>query len=118
MKFLVDAQLPSKLCDIMHSSGLDSVHVDSLLHGDETSDKDIAYYADAHNLIVITKDADFYHTHMLIGQPKKLLLVTTGNIKNRKLFDLIRMNASKFNNLFISCNYVELANEGIFGHEF
>lgn len=118
MKFLIDAQFPPKLCDILRAAGLDSVHIDSLPNGDETSDKEIASYADEQGLIVITKDTDFYHTHMLIGQPKKLLLVTTGNIKNRRLFDMIRLNSLKISNFFESCNYVELSDEGIFGHEF
>ena len=117
MKFLVDAQLPEKLCEILQTAGLDSVHVDSLPNGDETSDKDIAIHADQHGLIVITKDSDFYHSHMILGQPKRLLLLTTGNIKNRALFDLIRHNALKIKALFETCNYVEMTNDSIIGHE-
>ena len=117
MKFLVDAQLPVKLCEILQTAGLDSGHVDSLPNGDETSDKDISIHANQHDLIVITKDSDFYHSHMILGQPKKLLLLTTGNIKNRALFDLIRNNALKIKGLFETCNYVEMTNDGIIGHE-
>ena len=117
MKFLVDAQLPSKLCEILDTIGIDSIHVDSLPEKDETSDKEITVYADANDLIVISKDSDFYHSHMILGQPKRLLLITTGNIKNRKLFDLIRDNILIITNLFKTCNYVELTNDGIIGHE-
>ncbi|WP_040396001.1 DUF5615 family PIN-like protein [Cesiribacter andamanensis] len=117
MKFLVDAQLPAKLCEILHSAGLDATHVDSLPDGDESADRDITLYADQHNLIVITKDSDFYHSHMILQQPKRLLLITTGNIKNRGLFDLIRANAQTLKALFNSCNYVELTNDSIIGHE-
>ncbi len=117
MKFLVDAQLPAKLCEILYSAGLDAVHVDSLPDGDESSDKDIALFADQQGLIVITKDSDFYHSHMILQQPKRLLLITTGNIKNRRLFELVRANAQTISNLFNSCNYVEMTNEGIIGHE-
>lgn len=117
MRFLVDAQLPVKMCEILQKSGLDSVHVDVLPNGDETSDKDIASYADQNDLIVITKDSDFYHSHMILGKPKKLLLLTTGNIKNKALFDLIRNNAFKIKSLFETCRYVEVANDSIIGHE-
>ena len=117
MKLLVDAQLPSKLCEILDMIGIDSLHVDSLPQKDETSDKEISIYADANDLIVISKDSDFYHSHMILGQPKRLLLITTGNIKNRKLFDLIRDNILVITNLFETCNYVELTNDGIIGHE-
>lgn len=116
MKFLVDAQLPPKLCEILQMVGLDSEHVDLLPHGDETSDKDIASYANQNNLIVITKDSDFYHSHMIFGEPKKLLLITTGNIKNGELFDLFRINIPTIKNLFNKCDYVELANDSIVGH--
>jgi len=117
MKFLVDAQLPAKLCEILHSAGLNAIHVDTLPNGDESSDRDIALYADQHDLIVITKDSDFYHSHMILRQPKRLLLITTGNIKNRGLFGLIRANAQTIKTLFDSCNYVELTNDSIIGHE-
>jgi predicted nuclease of predicted toxin-antitoxin system len=117
MKFLVDAQLPVKLCEILHSVGLEAVHVDTLPHGDESSDRDISVFADHQDLIVITKDSDFYHSHMILRQPKKLLLITTGNIKNRNLFDLIRANAKTIYTLFHSCNYVELTNDSLIGHE-
>lgn len=117
MKFLVDAQLPSKLCEILETAGLTSVHVDSLPNEDETSDRDISIYADQEDLIVITKDSDFYHSHMILGQPKKLLLITTGNIKNRRLFDLIRDNAIMIKSLFATCSYVEMTNDSIIGHE-
>ena len=117
MKFLVDAQLPSKLCDILNAMGIDSIHVDSLPHRDETPDREITIYADIHDLIVVSKDSDFYHSHMILKQPKKLLLITTGNIKNRQLFDLMRKNGPVIKNLFETCNFVEMTNDGIIAHE-
>jgi predicted nuclease of predicted toxin-antitoxin system len=70
MKFIVDAQLPLLLCDILEKAGFTSIHVDSLSTGDESSDKEIIKYADNNDLIVITKDSDFYYSHMILGQPK------------------------------------------------
>lgn len=117
MKFLVDAQLPSKLCEILESAGFHSIHVDSLPTGDETPDSVICAHADKEGLIVVTKDSDFYHSHMILSQPKRLFLITTGNIRNRRLFDLIRDNASTVKTLFETCNYLEMSNDGIIGHE-
>ncbi|MEM9675319.1 MAG: DUF5615 family PIN-like protein [Bacteroidota bacterium] len=117
MKFLIDAQLPVKMCEILQSLGLNAIHVDDLPKGDETSDTDISTYADQHELIVISKDTDFYHSHMILRKPERLLLITTGNIKNRQLFDLIRSNASAIQNLFTTCHYVEMSNNSIIGHE-
>jgi predicted nuclease of predicted toxin-antitoxin system len=82
MKLIVDAQLPVKLCEILEQIGLESIHVDNLPKGDETPDVEITEYADLENLIVVTKDFDFYHSNMTLGKPKKLFLITTGNLKN------------------------------------
>lgn len=92
MKLIVDAQLPVKLCEILNQVGLDSIHVDELPKGDETPDSEITKTADLENLMVVTKDFDFYHSHMALGKPRKLFLITTGNLKNRQLFDLFRNN--------------------------
>ncbi|AHM62660.1 hypothetical protein D770_22065 [Flammeovirgaceae bacterium 311] len=109
--------MPAKLCEILNIAGLDAIYLDSLPDGDESTDKEIALYADQHNLIIITKDSDFYHSHMILQQPKRLLLITTGNIKNRRLFDLIRADAQIIKNLFNSCNYFEMTIGNIIGHE-
>ena len=92
MKLVVDAQLPKKLCEILNQLGLESLHIDTLPLGDETPDKEIAAFADKQKLMLITKDFDFYHSHMTEGKPAKLFLITTGNLKNRQLFDLFRNN--------------------------
>lgn len=62
MKLIVDAQLPVKLCEILNQLGVESIHVDDLPKGDETSDREITKIADRENLIVATKDFDFYHS--------------------------------------------------------
>ena len=117
MRFLVDAQLPPLLCDILVKAGFQAMHVDNLPAGDETADAEIIRYADANGFTVISKDSDFYHSHMINRQPEKLLLITTGNMKNRQLFDLIRKHADNIRQLFAACNYVELNNDGLIGHE-
>ena len=80
--------------------------------------KEISKFADAHNLIVVTKDSDFYHSHMIFKQPNKLLLITTGNIQNNTLFALIEANATNIKKLFETCQYVEMSNESLLGHGF
>ena len=117
MKFVVDAQLPPLLCEILEIAGFYAIHVDSLPKRDETSDMEIATFADTNELIVITKDSDFYFSHMLHAIPRKLLLITTGNIKNQVLFGLIRANCVHFKSLFENCDFVELSNEGLIGHK-
>jgi predicted nuclease of predicted toxin-antitoxin system len=117
MKLIVDAQLPEKLCEILNQLGLESIHVDELPNGDETSDIEITKFADRENLIVVTKDFDFYHSYMTLGKPKKLFLITTGNLKNRQLFDLFRNNTLIIKNALNRSSFVELSNKGITEHE-
>lgn len=117
MKLIVDAQLPVKLCEILNELGLESIHVDELPKGDETPDMEIIQFADHENLIVVTKDFDFYHSYMTLGKPKRLLLITTGNLKNRQLFDLFRNNTLIIKSALKRSSFVELSNEGIAEHQ-
>ena len=113
----MDAQLPAKLCEIISSLGVDSVHVDALPNGDETSDLEIIEHADKNDLVVLTKDLNFYHSHMIHNKPRRLLLISTGNIKNRQLFDLFRNNFLRISISLETNSFVELTNEGIIIHE-
>lgn len=92
------------------------MHVDELPYGDETSDFEITMFADKQDRIVLTKDYDFYHSHMALGKPKKLLLVTTGNIKNKQLFNLFRDSFMIISNALEESSFIELNNEGIIIH--
>lgn len=82
MKYLVDAQLPVLLAEILRQKGFDVIHTNDLPDKDETSDATIRHVAVEQNRIVITKDADFQDSYLLFRQPPRLLLLTTGNIKN------------------------------------
>jgi predicted nuclease of predicted toxin-antitoxin system len=79
--FLIDAQLPPVIKEVFAEFKISSVHILEILKGDETPDQAIADYADLENLIVVTKDSDFCFSHTLKKSPKKLLLITTGDIK-------------------------------------
>ncbi|MEM8893419.1 MAG: DUF5615 family PIN-like protein [Bacteroidota bacterium] len=113
IKLIVDAQLPLKPCEILGQFELDTIHVDELPKGDETADAEITEFADKNGFMVITKDLDFYHSHMTLGKPKRLFLVTTGNLKNRQLFDLIRDNVSEIKKALSRSSFIELSNTGI-----
>ncbi|GAB2596854.1 DUF5615 family PIN-like protein [Spirosoma areae] len=90
MKFLVDAQLPPLLAIWLSEKGFDTLHTNDLPDRDETEDYYIRQVAATDDRVVITKDSDFYDSHLLQNQPAKLLLITTGNLKNRQLLDLFR----------------------------
>ena len=85
MKFLVDAQLPKSLSDFLNWRGFDSIHTLDLPQKNNTSDAGVIQLADRDNRIVISKDVDFLNTHLLKLLPKKLVMVKTGNICNKRL---------------------------------
>ncbi|MDR2148914.1 MAG: DUF5615 family PIN-like protein [Tannerella sp.] len=113
MKFLVDAQLPYGIALFLRDKGFDVLHTNDLPDKECTSDSRIRSISVAENRIVITKDYDFVDSHILMKIPEKLLIVTTGNIKNRQLFDLWRNNWELIIRLFETWNLVELSKEDV-----
>ena len=83
MKFAVDAHLPPGLCDLLKSAGHDAVHTRQLTAQNQTTDEAINTLSLIEQRVVITKDTDFYYSHLLHQKPWKLLLVRTGNIRTR-----------------------------------
>ena len=81
MKFFIDAQLPYQLCNLLREKGYDVMHTDDLLTKERTSDSVIRSVVQKDKRILITKDSDFENSFYLQHSPKKLLMVTAGNIK-------------------------------------
>ncbi|MCL4448266.1 MAG: DUF5615 family PIN-like protein [Actinobacteria bacterium] len=92
MRFLVDAQIPTRLADFLNSEGHDALHTSHLSTENRMSDREIRIQADNEDRVVVTKDGDFRDTHLIIGSPGRLLLVLTGNISNVRLFEIFRTN--------------------------
>ena len=113
MKFLVDAQLPYGIALFLRHKGFDVLHTNDLPEKERTTDSQIRSIAATEKRIVITKDYDFVDSHIVRKMPEKLLIVTTGNIKNKQLFDLWRNNWELIINLFETCNFVELSNNDV-----
>jgi predicted nuclease of predicted toxin-antitoxin system len=113
MKFIVDAQLPYGIALFLRDKGFDTIHTNDLPDKERTKDSQIRVVAAAENRIVITKDYDFIDSHILKKVPEQLLIVTTGNIKNRQMFDLWRTNWELIIRLFETCNLVELSNNDV-----
>ena len=82
MKFLVDAQLPPRLARALVAAGHDAVHTRDLPEGNRSKDRAVAEAADADERVLVTKDGDFRDGHRLRGSPRRVLIVTTGNIHN------------------------------------
>lgn len=86
--------------------------------GNLTADTSIADLADTEERIVISKDGDFLKLRILQGRPRKLLMITTGNIVNKELLRLFGLNFATIVKLFASHDVVEMNNQFVIGHKF
>lgn len=116
MNFLVDAHLPRRLCRLFESYGHTAVHTLDLPQQNEIDDREIMQYADANDCIVTTKDADFVDAFYLQQTPRKLWLISTGNISNPDLERLIRANVNTIATLFANHRFIEMSRTDIIVH--
>jgi len=117
VKFIVDAQLPKRLARFIQESGYDCLHTQDLPEGNSTSDAEINELSLREQRIVITKDADFVQSFLLQHKPYKLLLISTGNIRNSALEELLRQNFQQLLALLKTHRYVELGRDAIVTHQ-
>ncbi len=108
MKFLVDAHLPRALCAVLQAAGHEAIHTSQLPAQNRTTDKVINALSVKEERVVVTKDADFYHSHVLHRKPWKLLLVRTGNTRTRDLKALFERDLPEIIAAFERNSLVEL----------
>ncbi len=118
MKFLVDAQLPFRLKLWLEFRGFDTIHTDDLPKQHLTTDLEIVCVADEQNRIVISKDSDFLKLRILQNKPKRILMITTGNIANKHLLAMFEQNFETAKKLFNTFDVVEMNNSFVIGHDF
>lgn len=116
MKFLVDAHFPRKLAVQLKDQGFDTRHTLGLPMGNRTSDQFLNELSVSEQRILITKDADFVNSFWLQDQPWKLLLVSTGNIRNAELQALFEANLLSLQNAFTEHRFIELTRDNLFVH--
>ena len=84
--------LPRRLCGLLRQRGHDVLHTLDLPAGNATKDRDINQLSADDQRIVVSKDTDFFYSHLLQGRPWKLLLVKTGNISTHDLCTMFERN--------------------------
>ncbi|MBL1178530.1 DUF5615 family PIN-like protein [Pantanalinema sp. GBBB05] len=117
MKFLVDAQLPMRLARLLQDAGYDTIHTRELPLQNATSDSIINSVSIQQERVVITKDSDFVDSFLTKQQPYKLLIVTTGNIKNAELEVLFATNLPLIIDLLSQHHYIELNRNSVIVHQ-
>ena len=108
MKFLVDAQLPRRLAALLEQARHDAIHTLDLPLGNRTTDTVINQLSLKEQRVVVTKDADFVDSFLLRQEPWKLLLVSTGNIRNAELIVLFMANLEKIAGGFDAFEFIEI----------
>ena len=117
MKFLVDAQLPIRLARLLQKSVYDTIHTRELPQQNATPDSSINTLSIQQERVVTTKDSDFVDSFLIVQQPYKLLLVTTGNIKNSDLERLFLANLPTILELLSQHTYIELSRDSVIVHQ-
>ena len=92
MKFIIDAQLPRSLARLLVSLGYDAIHTLDLPLKNATGDSYINRISIEQNLIVISKDSDFYDSFRAKKELYKLLYLTVGSMRNPQLLALFAQN--------------------------
>ena len=116
MKLLIDAQLPRRLVREFAAVGVDALHPLDLPRGNRTPDAELTALALREGRIVMTKDADFVASFWLHRRPEKLLLISTGNISNDALWQLLSANLGALESALAQADFVELSRTSLTVH--
>ena len=116
MNFLIDANLPRRLVRIFQERGHDAVHTLDLPEGNATADAALLNYSEQNNCVITTKDSDFSTSFWLQDRPDKLLLISTGNIRNAELESLLIANFEQLIEALTENRYIEMTREHIIVH--
>lgn len=116
MNFLIDANLPRRIVRIFQERGHDAVHTLDLPEGNAAADVALLDYSEKNNCVITTKDSDFSTSFWLQDRPDKLLLISTGNIRNAELESLLIANFEQLIAALIENRYVEMTREHIIVH--
>lgn len=116
MRFLLDAHLPRRLARRLREAGHEALHTLDLPLGNRTTDTFINELSAREQFVVVTKDSDFVNSFLLRREPYKLLLVSTGNIRNAELETLFLTNLDRIAEGFGSFDYIEIDRKSVIFH--
>lgn len=116
MKFIIDAHLPMRLKDWLIEEGHDAIHTRNLPDSNATDDFEVIVVSMDEKRVVVSKDKDFYNYYVLKQKPYKLLMLTTGNLRNKELIELFEMNFTQIHYHLSTKSVVELSRTSIIVH--
>jgi len=92
VRFLLDHMLPARLCDLLAPDLGEPLHVRALGRA-EATDAEAFAYARAHDLTIVTKDADFQSLLALHGPPPRVVWLRIGNATTAEMEAFLREHA-------------------------
>ena len=101
MKFLVDANLPPSLCVWLKSRHREAEHVADLNLLTAT-DTQIWQRGRVENLVIFSRDVDFYDRALVFGAPPQVVHVAVGNCSNTRLFDMLASDWDEIEQALVS----------------
>src|SRR5581483_6611491 len=107
------AQLPRRMSEWLTVAGNNAIHTLDLPDGNRTTDEQINDIAEREQRVLVTKDADFVDSHVLRRRPPKLMLISTGNVRNRDLEALMAPLIPDIVRELGSHSFLELGRAGI-----
>jgi predicted nuclease of predicted toxin-antitoxin system len=113
MKFLIDAHLPSSLKEVFSQSGHDAIHTLDLPDRNNSKDSSLNEISLLEERVVVTKDTDFYYSHVLQNRPWKLVLVRTGNLGLKETKRMFQIHLPEIEKALEVCSLVALNTESV-----
>jgi predicted nuclease of predicted toxin-antitoxin system len=115
MQWLIDAQLPRRLALHLRRNGDVATHTLDLPSANATTDFQVIAAAAANNAVVVSKDYDFVNYFHLHGKPR-LLLISTGNITNSDLLELVIKQLPQLEAGFALFDFIEITRTQLIYH--
>ena len=84
MNFLVDANLPPRLCEWLRRHNQQATHLYDL-QSLRLGDKAVWKLAATRQEVIVSKDMDFHERALILGKPPQVLLIALGNCSNDDL---------------------------------
>ncbi|MFT4176295.1 MAG: DUF5615 family PIN-like protein [Luteolibacter sp.] len=82
MKWLIDENLPFQ---IGRELALDYLHATRI--GEQITDSELWNYAKQNNMVILTRDTDFFDRFLLLGPPPKVVWIRLGNLTKQQLIE-------------------------------
>ena len=101
--YLIDENLP---CDLPFWDKENFTHLSEVLN--VKYDTDIWQYAIKNDLIIITRDTNFYYRTLASSVVPKVVWVKTGNMKKKKLNRFIKNSWRQVEKKLLSISYIKL----------